>query len=195
MLATLCQLLVVLFSLFRVVWDFLVGCLGFFTESSVLSSILWLDGFVEVASLCSPVRGLRGALSDCAFFTEVGWVDWEANSRESSAGWQWQVCEDHVRQFQTSTYKGEAPNLSVLQPEKTALRGICGQHPKKPFGNPEMPYFKLCWLEEVKRKSGQRMEGCRHSHFHQSTVLWSSSKLRVPLGCRLVHDLALAFWS
>lgn len=38
MLATLCQLLVVLVSLLRVVWDFLVGCLGFFTESSVLSS-------------------------------------------------------------------------------------------------------------------------------------------------------------
>lgn len=40
MLVTLCQLLVVLFSLFRVVWDFLVGCLGFFTEGSVLYPLM-----------------------------------------------------------------------------------------------------------------------------------------------------------
>lgn len=40
MLVTLCQLSVVLFSLFSVVWDFLVGCLVFFTEGFVLSSIL-----------------------------------------------------------------------------------------------------------------------------------------------------------
>lgn len=46
--APLCQLLVVLLSLFRVVWDFLVGCLG-----SLLGVLVFCPlrpGFVRVVS-------------------------------------------------------------------------------------------------------------------------------------------------
>lgn len=65
MLVTLCQLLVVLFSLFRVVWDFLVGCLGFFTEGSCslfYPLIAWVCA-TRCFSLftCQRFKGRRGS--------------------------------------------------------------------------------------------------------------------------------------
>lgn len=65
-LCTLCQLLVVLISLFRVVWDFLVGCLGFFTEGSCslfYPLIAWVCA-TRCFSLftCQRFKGRRGLL-------------------------------------------------------------------------------------------------------------------------------------
>jgi hypothetical protein len=74
MLATLCQLLVVLVSLFRAVWDFLEGCLGFFTESSVPSTKRCFSLFT--------CQRLKGRVNTRSLFHITGGLDWLQRGRQ-----------------------------------------------------------------------------------------------------------------
>lgn len=106
MLAPLCQLLVVLVSLFRAVWDFLEGCLGFFTESSVLSPKRCFSLFT--------CQRLKGRVNTHLLFHTTGGIGLLQSDRWRR-GRRREMTECTLSHVQLSECKGEAPSLSAFQ--------------------------------------------------------------------------------
>lgn len=163
MLALLCRLLVVLVSLFRAVWDFLEGCLGFFTESSVPSTKRCFSLFT--------CQRLKGRVNTHLFFHITGGLDWLQNSGQRR-GRSREITECALScGAALRTQKGCFPNLSALQAgkKKTLLRWLC-----------LWPTFRKSWISpcqtQLNRETGTPMRD-KVTPAPQSTRSW----LWVPL--------------
>ena len=90
----LCQLVVVLFSLFRVVWDFLVGCLGFFywRFCSLFYAFIASWIYEECPSLFTCQRWQGSLEILCTPYRGGGWTQRGAGGREGISGQKQHVC-------------------------------------------------------------------------------------------------------
>lgn len=129
MLVTLCQLLVVLFSLFRVVWDFLVGCLGFFTEGSCslfYPLIAWVCA-TRCFSLftCQRFKGRCGLLH--TFHRGGSWLAERLKAEKGQVGGNSMWVSYHVVSLVDSLVKVRACLLCSLRtlPQSVLVNNNC----------------------------------------------------------------------
>lgn len=139
MLATLCQLSVVLVSLFRVVWDFLEGCLGFFTESSVLSSKGWASKRCFSLFTCQRVKG---RVNTRLLFHIIGGLGWRHSERRRR-GRRKEMTECALSHGATLGMQREG-SKPVLSP------GWDGFAFDPLFKNSEMLHVRHSWIESQK---------------------------------------------
>lgn len=182
MLVTLCQLLVVLFSLFRAVWDFLVGCLGFFTEGSCslfYPLIAWVCATRCIFVHLSEVQGKAWVITRFSQRREL--VGREAEGREGTGGGNSMWVSYHVVSLLDSLAKVRACLLCSLRtlPPSVFVNNNCGD-------------------KNLTRATGEKNreadKGTRTSHplqFCPST--WSSPWFSRTPACLLIPEAPFTF--
>lgn len=138
--------------------------------------------------LCSPVRGLREALSYYTFFQRRELIDQEAEGREGTSGRK--LTREWVIMWWVSwtPCKGKAPSLPAVQPENAAAVRI---------RNTNLEILKClvkdCWLEPLKRKTDQVIKGQRPLTPCSSARASGPARLWRTLGCLLILRAPPAF--